>query len=212
MSTRYKFIILAATLILGIVIGRLTTAEKVIVQWRDAPPINGEIKQPEPVTVRVPDSIKYITVCREVWPGSTNTSDKGIPALDSVSAGYANETRSWQIDTAASLAATVKDWNLERTYAGTLFQSDTLGTANYEAKVQYNTLTSLKWDFAPKVKEVTTIKTRTVRPFVGVGYNTFNQVSATGGVFIRNIGLSATYISDFTERRSGIGLGIMIEI
>lgn len=186
MSTRYKFIILAATLISGIVIGRLTTAEKVIVQWRDAPPINGEIKQPEPVTVRVPDSIKYITVY--------------------------HETRSWQIDTAASLAATVQDWNLERTYSGKLFQSDTLGTASYEVKVQYNTLTSLKWDFTPKVKEVTQIKTRTVRPFVGVGYNTFNQVSATGGVFIRNIGLSATYISDFTERKNGVGIGIMIKI
>ena len=143
MSTRYKFIILAATLISGIVIGRLTTAEKVIVQWRDAPPINGEIKQPEPVTVRVPDSIKYITVY--------------------------HETRSWQIDTAASLAATVQDWNLERTYSGKLFQSDTLGTASYEVKVQYNTLTSLKWDFTPKVKEVTQIKTRTVRAIRGRG-------------------------------------------
>lgn len=212
MSTRYKVIILAATLISGIVIGRLTIAEKVIVQWRDAPPINGEIKQPEPVTVRVPDSIKYITVYREtrLWP--TDNFDGGILALDSVSAGYANETRSWQIDTAASLAATVKDWNLERTYAGTLFQSDTLGTLNYSAKVQYNTLTSLAWDFAPKVKEITTIKIRTVRPFVGVGYNTFNQVSATGGVFIRNIGLSATYISDFTEKKNGVGIGIMVEI
>lgn len=211
MSTRYKVIILAATLISGIVIGRLTTAEKVIVQWRDAPPINGEIKQPEPVTVRVPDSIKYITVYHETR-SCTNTPDKDTPALDSVSAGFANETRSWQIDTAASLAATVQDWNLERTYSGMLFHLDTLGTANYEAKVQYNTLTSLKWDFTPKVKEITTIKIRTVRPFVGVGYNTFNQVSATGGVFIRNIGLSATYISDFTERENGVGVGVMIEI
>lgn len=212
MKTRYKFIILAATLILGIVIGRLTTAEKVVVKWRDAPPISAEVKSPVPVVVRVPDSIKYITVYRETRARPTNTSDKGTPALDSVSAGYANETRSWQIDTAASLAATVQDWNLERTYDGMLFQSDTLGTANYEAKVQYNTLTSLKWDFTPKVKEITTIKIRTVRPFVGVGYNTFNQVSATGGVFIRNIGLSATYISDFTERKNGVGIGIMIEI
>lgn len=198
MSTRYKVIILAATLISGIVIGRLTTAEKVIVQWRDAPPINGEIKQPEPVTVRVPDSIKYITVYRD-----RPTAPTGFPAEVA--------ERPW-IDTTASMAATVRDWNLERTYAGTLFHSDTLGTLNYSAKVQYNTLTSLAWDFTPKVKEVTQIKTRTVRPFVGVGYNTFNQVSATGGVFIRNVGLSATYISDFAERQSGIGLGIMIEI
>lgn len=198
MSTRYKFIILAATLISGIVIGRLTTAEKVIVQWRDAPPINGEIKQPEPVTVRVPDSIKYITVYRD-----RPTAPTGFPAE------VAEPT---QIDTTASMAATVQDWNLERTYAGMLFHSDTLGTANYEAKVQYNTLTSLKWEFMPKVKEVTITKERTIRPFVGVGYNTFNQMNATGGVFIKNIGLSATYISDFTERKNGVGIGIMIKI
>ena len=93
-----------------------------------------------------------------------------------------------------------------------LFHSDTLGTANYEAKVQYNTLTSLKWEFMPKVKEVTITKERTIRPFVGVGYNTFNQMNAMGGVFIKNIGLSATYISDFTERKNGVGIGIMIKI
>lgn len=184
-------------LIAGIVIGRITTAEKVVVQWRDAPPINGEIKQPEPVTVRVPDSIKYITVYRDQMASPSNMSEVVEPP---------------EIDTAASLAATVRDWNVERTYAGMLFKSDTLGTANYEAKVQYNTLTSLKWDFTPKVKEVMQIKTRTVRPFVGVGYNTFNQASVSGGVFIRNIGLSATYVSDFAERKNGVGMGVMIKI
>lgn len=197
MSTRYKFIILAATLISGIVIGRLTTAEKVVVKWRDAPPISAEIKAPTPVVVRVPDSIKYITVYRDQMASPSNMSEVVEPP---------------EIDTAASLAATVRDWNVERTYAGMLFKSDTLGTANYEAKVQYNTLTSLKWEFMPKVKEVTITKERTIRPFVGVGYNTFNQMNATGGVFIKNIGLSATYISDFTEQRSAIGIGIMIEI
>lgn len=212
MKTRYKFIILAAMLILGIVIGRLTTAEKVVVKWRDAPPISAEVKSPVPVVVRVPDSIKYITVYRETRSWPTDSSERGIPVLDSVLRGYVSETWSKQIDTAASLAATVQDWNLERTYSGMLFQSDTLGTANYEAKVQYNTLTSLKWEFMPKVKEITITKERTIRPFVGVGYNTFNQMNATGGVFIKNIGLSATYISDFTERKNGVGIGIMIKI
>ncbi|PWM09743.1 MAG: hypothetical protein DBY00_07110 [Flavobacteriales bacterium] len=197
MKTRYKFIILATMLIAGIVIGRITTAEKVVVKWRDATPISAEVKSPVPVVVRVPDSIKYITVYRDQMASPSNMSEVVEPP---------------EIDTAASLAATVRDWNVERTYAGMLFKSDTLGTANYEAKVQYNTLTSLKWDFTPKVKEITTIKIRTVRPFVGVGYNTFNQVSATGGVFIRNIGLSATYISDFTEKKNGVGIGIMVEI
>lgn len=212
MSTRHKIIILVATLISGIVIGRLTTADKVVVKWRDAPPISAEIKAPTPVVIRVPDSIKYIIVYHETRSVSTDNYDGGIPALDSVSKGYVSETWSKQIDTLASYRATVEDWNMERTYVGVLFQSDTLGTANYKAKVQYNTLTSLKWDFVPKVKEVTITKERTIRPFVGVGYNTFNQVNATGGIFIKNIGLSATYISDFAERRNGVGVGVMIEI
>lgn len=195
MKTRYKFIILAAMLIAGIVIGRITTAEKVVVKWRDAPPISAEVKSPVPIVVRVPDSIKYITVYRDQMASPSNMSEVVEPP---------------EIDTAASLAATVRDWNVERTYAGMLFKSDTLGTANYEAKVQYNTLTSLKWDFTPKVKEITIIKIRTVRPFVGVGYNTFNQVSATGGVFVKNIGLSATYISDFAERKNGVGVGFIV--
>ena len=171
-----------------------------------------QVKSPVPVVVRVPDSIKYITVYHETRSWPTDSSERGIPVLDSVLRGYVSETWSKQIDTAASLAATVQDWNLERTYSGMLFQSDTLGTANYEAKVQYNTLTSLKWEFMPKVKEITITKERTIRPFVGVGYNTFNQVNATGGIFIKNIGLSATYISDFTERKNGVGIGIMIKI
>ncbi len=184
-------------LIAGIVIGRITTAEKVVVKWRDATPISAEVKSPVPVVVRVPDSIKYITVYRDQMASPSNMSEVVEPP---------------EIDTAASLAATVRDWNVERTYAGMLFKSDTLGTLNYSAKVQYNTLTSLKWEFMPKVKEVTITKERTIRPFVGVGYNTFNQMNATGGVFIKNIGLSATYISDFTERKNGVGIGIMIKI
>ena len=198
MKTRYKILILIATLISGIAIGRLTTDEKAVIEWRDMPKISAEIKEPAPLAVHVPDSIKYVPVYRARPTMPEDLSE--------------NASEPPQIDTAASLAATVKDWNMERTYAGTLFQSDTLGMARYEAKVQYNTLTSLKWDFTPKSKVVTKIKNRTVRPFVGVGYNTFNQVSATGGVFIKNIGLSATYISDFTERRNGVGIGIMIEI
>lgn len=194
MKTRYKIVTLIATLVAGIAIGRLTTDEKIVIEWRDMPKINAEIKEPAPLAVHVPDSIKYIPVYR-ARPTMPEAASEPL-----------------QIDTAASLAATVKDWNMERTYAGTLFQSDTLGTASYEAKVQYNTLTSLKWDFTPKVKEITKIKNRTVRPFVGVGYNTFNQASATGGVFIKNIGFSATYINDFTERKNGIGVGIMIEL
>lgn len=186
MKTLYKILILIATLISGIAIGRLTTDEKVVIEWRDMPKISAEIKEPAPLAVHVPDSIKYVPVYR-ARPTMPETASEPP-----------------QIDTAASLAATVKDWNMERTYAGTLFQSDTLGTASYEAKVQYNTLTSLVWDYTPKVKEVTITKERTIRPFVGVGYNTFNQVSATGGVFIRNIGLSATYIRDFTERKDGM--------
>ena len=210
MSTRYKIIILAATLISGIVIGRLTTAEKVIVQWRDAPPINGEIKQPEPVTVRVPDSIKYMTVYHETRSCPTDSFDGDILALDSISRGYVIGTWSGRIDTAESWAATVQDWNLERTYSGMLFHSDTLGTLNYSAKVQYNTLTSLAWDYMPKIKSITTTKTPAFRPFVTVRANTFEQMSVGGGILLKNTGFEASYIKDFKAQKNGLGIGFIV--
>ena len=155
-DTAKKALVLLLCALLGFIIGRATRSGEVVTEWREGAKTEGSTVPPEPVVIRVPDSIKYITVYKELPTDTTGSADIIAPEPPP------------QIDTAASLAATVKDWNLERTYAGTLFRSDTLGTLNYSAKVQYNTLTSLVWDYTPKIKSITTTKTPAFRPFVTV--------------------------------------------
>ena len=196
-DTVKKALVLLLCALVGFIAGRATQSGKAVTQWKEGAKTEGSIIPPEPVVIRVPDSIKYITVY------------KGRPA-DTTGSGIIAPEPPPQIDTAASLAATVNDWNTERTYAGTLFRSDTLGTLRYSAKVHYNTLTSLAWDYTPKVKNVTVIKRPAFRPFVTVRANTFEQMSVGGGVLFKNTGFEASYIKDFKAQKNGLGLGFMV--
>lgn len=197
-DTAKKALVLLLCALFGFIIGRATQSGKVVTEWKEGAKTEGSIIPPEPVVIRVPDSIKYITVYKERPADTTGSADITAPEPPS------------QIDTAASLAATVKDWNLERTYAGTLFRSDTLGTLNYSAKVQYNTLTSLAWDYMPKIKSITTTKTPAFRPFVTVRANTFEQMSVGGGILLKNTGFEASYIKDFKAQKNGLGIGFIV--
>lgn len=197
-DTAKKVLVLLICALLGFIIGRATQSGKVVTEWKEGTKTEGSIAPPEPVVIRVPDSIKYITVYKERPADTTGSADLTVPEPPS------------QIDTVASLAATVKDWNLERTYAGTLFRSDTLGTLNYSAQVQYNTLTSLVWDYTPKIKSITTTKTPTFRPFVTVRANTFEQMSVGGGILLKNTGFEASYIKDFKAQKNGLGIGFIV--
>lgn len=197
-DTAKKALVLLLCALLGFIIGRATRSSEVVTEWKEGAKTEGSIAPPEPVVIRVPDSIKYITVYKERPVDTTGSADITAPEPPS------------QIDTAASLAAMVKDWNLERTYAGTLFRSDTLGTLNYSAKVQYNTLTSLAWDYTPKVKNVTVIKNPAFRPFVTVRANTFEQMSVGGGILFKNTGFEASYIKDLKAQKNGIGIGFIV--
>lgn len=181
-----KAMILLVAALIGFVAGRLTQSEKTVVKWKDGPKITDTIRVPEPVVINKPAEIKYIPVYTTV--------------RDTVKV----------LDTLASMQATVEDWNLQRIYAGELFKSDTLGTMNYQATVQYNTLTSLAWDYTPKVKTVTITKSPVFRPFAAVRYNTFEQTSIGGGVFIKKIGVEASYLRDFKAQREGWGFGLIV--
>lgn len=185
-STIKKALILLAAVLIGFVAGRLTQSEKTVVNWKDGPKITDTIRVPEPIVINKPAEIKYIPVYTTV--------------RDTVKV----------LDTLASMQATVEDWNLQRVYAGTLFQSDTLGTLNYSAKVQYNSLTSLAWDYTPKVKTVTITKSPVFRPFAAVRYNTFEQASIGAGVFVKKIGVEASYLKDFKAQKEGFGIGVIV--
>lgn len=197
-DTAQRALVLLLCALVGFIAGRATQSGKVVTQWKEGATTEGSIIPPEPVVIRVPDSIKYIPVYKERHTDTTG------------SAGIIAPEPPPQIDTAESLAATVKDWNTERTYAGTLFRSDTVGTLRYSAKVQYNTLTSLAWDYTPKIKSITTTKTPAFRPFVALRANTLEQMSVGGGVLFKNTGFEASYIKDFKGKKNGLGLGFMV--
>ena len=187
-ATLKNILILAVCALIGFAIGRLTQQESVVIRWKEGPKTTDTIRVPVPVHVEPPPAkIVYDTVFIE-------NPVTGEP----------------EIDTLASLRATAEDWNRERSYAGTLFQSDTLGTLNYSAKVQYNTLASLAWDYTPKIKNVTTTKAPTFRPFIAIRGNTFEQASVGGGMFAGRFGIEASYIKDFKNLNTGFGLGFFV--
>ena len=189
-ATLKNILILAVCALIGFAIGRLTQQESVVIRWKEGPKTTDTIRVPVLVHVEPPPTkIVYDTVFIE-------NPVTGEP----------------EIDTLASLRATAEDWNRERTYAGTLFQSDTLGTLNYSAKVQYNTLASLAWDYTPKIKNVTTTKAPTFRPFIAIRGNTFEQASIGGGMFAGRFGIEATYIRDFRSAKSGAGIGLILTL
>lgn len=185
-DTIKKALVLGVCVFIGFFIGRATQNEKIVVKWKDGPKITDTIRVPEPVVVNKPIEIKYIPVYTTV--------------TDTVKI----------LDTLSSMRTTVEDWNQERVYAEELFRSDTLGTLNCRVTVQYNTLTSLAWDYTPKIKTVTISKSPVFRPFVAVRYNTFEQASAGGGIFIKKVGVEASYIKDFKAQKSAIGLGFIV--
>ena len=155
-------------------------------QKKDGPKITDTIHVPEPIVVNKPAEVKYIPVYTTIH--------------DTVKV----------LDTLASMKATVEDWNLERVYAGELFKSDTLGTMNYSATVQYNKLTSLAWDYIPKIKTIMITKSPVFRPFIAARYNTFEQASIGGGMFVKKIGVEASYLKDFKTQKDGFGVGFIV--
>lgn len=113
------------------------------------------------------------------------------------------------LDTIASLWNTARDWNAQRTYADTLFQSDTLGVLSYTASVQYNTLSSLSWAYTPRVKTEYRTESR-IRPFFSARVNTLGQASAGFGTFIGRYGIEAAYVKDFSAQRDGLSVGVFM--
>lgn len=82
----------------------------------------------------------------------------------------------------------VKDWMTERYYADVLFDSDTLGRFEYNAKVQYNQLMSFGYNYTPIQKQQTFVQNNIKKfsPFVGVGMTTLPSFELDLGAFIND--------------------------
>ena len=105
-------------------------------------------------------------------------------------------------------AAVVKDWATERLYNETIFDADTVGTANVSAKVQYNRLISLESTFVPANKNTTITKVvgKKYAPFVGAGITTMPSYVINAGMFFEDkYGVSAMMLHDWEKKKVYVG-------
>lgn len=169
-----------------------------VIKYVELPPVHDSIDKPVPVYVVKPtDTVNVIMAAKmsgllaELFPPT--------PA-DTV---YVSDK-----DT----AAVVKDWGTERFYAETLFDSDTLGRFDFNAKVQYNRLENFAYNFVPIQKQTeTTVKTtRKYLPFVGAGLNTSGTFNGQAGMFFhQDAGFSVQYNYDPKEKESSVGASFL---
>lgn len=105
-------------------------------------------------------------------------------------------------------AAVVKDWAAERLYNETIFDADTVGTANVSVKVQYNRLMSLESTFVPANKNTTITKVvgKKYAPFVGAGVTTMPSYIVNAGMFFEDkYGVSAMMLHDWEKNKVYVG-------
>ena len=169
-------VILVVVLVLaaGFYLGRrsVTVTETTTVEYRDMPPVHVSIDAPEPRRFTVPELPQ--------WLYFTDTV-----------------TQTQVID----IAAITDDWALLREY-GDRPISDTTGTIDYFAIVQYNRLQKIAFDYAPIQRTVTTTKTIQPRftPFVLVGGNTAGFGQLETGVLFSRWGGAVELGTDFNGR------------
>lgn len=111
----------------------------------------------------------------------------------------------------SAISETVKDWNLERVYKDYLFESDTLGTLEYNINVQYNRIKSFSYNYTPIYKEVTKERKRTFIPYVSASYSTFNIVGIGLGTYYHNLGVGAEYQYNYELQKKGLNMHFSIK-
>ena len=107
-------------------------------------------------------------------------------------------------------AKIIQDYITQNTYEFNAFDDNT-GKLDIKQTIQYNRLQDFQYTYTP-IHQLTTRTVRnTFEPFGSVGYNTFDQVTVGGGIFINNLGLEYNYIHDTRMNQSGHGLSIKLK-
>ena len=167
--------IATATLVIWLVAGFFIGRAKVIVKETHTI----EYRQGEPVKVNVPYPV-FVKETKTIID-TQQLPGKVVVVRDTI----------YQVDT----VEIVKDYMLERSYSQTFFDSKEKGRLIVNSTVQYNKQKNIGIDYIP-VTQIETV-TKTIKPiwtpFVSVGYNSLNYVSAGAGVFYHNIGLEYNY-------------------
>ena len=113
----------------------------------------------------------------------------------------------------------MKDWATERFYGETLFDIDTLGTCSFKAKVQYNRMRVLSYEYTPYVKKITKTEynVKLFSPYIGIGtmVNPWDiEKSPMGivnaGFFIKEkFGIQAQYQRSFVTKNDYVGGSVL---
>jgi len=108
-----------------------------------------------------------------------------------------------KVDTAKLIANYI-----QRKYYKTPLFDDSNGKLTVTSVVQYNSLDSIAYSFTSITKEVTIIKSKIFTPFLNASYNSFGYYGVGGGIYIKNIGLGAKYITNFSQNGYEVSFGI----
>lgn len=189
MKTKFIIILCAISLILGAVtgffVGRGQQVIKETVKYAKGEIIHDTVSFPYPVKET------FTTITQTLIPGKIE---------------YRHDTI-FKVDT----PAIVRDYMIKREYSQKFFDSKEKGRLVVSSAVQYNKQAALYVDYTPVVKEVVKTVKPIFTPFISGGYNSFNQVSAGGGLFYHNAGIEASYIYDLNLKQSGYGGKLVIK-
>lgn len=105
----------------------------------------------------------------------------------------------------------IQEYITENSYRNTLFDNKEHGKLTINQKIQFNRIKEMNYDFEPVEKIITKERKRTFVPYIGLGYNNFNQANVNGGFFIKNTGVQASYIYDVDAKKKGVGLGVVFK-
>ena len=110
-------------------------------------------------------------------------------------------------------AKVFNDWATKRSYSETIFDSDTLGKAVFNADVQFNRLANFDFTYTPMIKQTTVVaKKPKYSPFVGGGVSTLPSLNVTAGYFYdEKWGFSFTYQYDYMKKNNIFGAGFLIK-
>lgn len=183
---------------LGFYIGRKKDPEVIIkekIKYVELPPVHDTIDNPVPVYVNKPaDTLNILKALiksgkySELFPERVRDSIVYVTKDDTT--------------------AVIADWATERLYKETLFDNDTLGRFDLNAKVQYNRLQGLEYNYKPMQKQTeTTVKTtRKYLPYIGAGFDTGKCVLGQAGMFFhQDAGFAIQYRYDTQLKQSQFG-------
>lgn len=182
----------------GFYLGKKKDPEVIIkteIKYVELPPVHDSIDRPVPVYIKKPaDSLNILQAMiksgkyNEYFPEKVRDSIVYVTKEDS--------------------AAVIVDWATERLYKETLFDSDTLGRFDLNAKVQYNRLQGLEYNYKPMQQQSnTTIKTtRKFLPYLGAGVDTNGGLMGQGGMFFsQDAGFAVQYRYDMNTKNNSVG-------